>query len=75
MKDDNVKVYRDNLSTFEVTKEQQGTLRSIFNGYIFRREENGKFFVKCSTKKEEELLKLWLNGDINDKELFEKLWF
>lgn len=36
------------MKVYQVTKDQQLKLRGIFGGYIFRREEEGKYYVNAS---------------------------
>jgi|TARA_R110000782_G_scaffold14813_1_gene43926 hypothetical protein len=44
------------MKEYKVNKDHLSTIRHIFQGYIFRREEDGQGYVKC-TDKEAQIIK------------------
>ena len=45
------------MKTYEVSLEDFTKIRNTFSGAVFTRQENGKNYIKCGTKRTEEYLK------------------
>jgi hypothetical protein len=50
------------MKQIEVTEEQFYKILHIFQGYIFNRQENGKFFVKPCFPSERRIIKKLIKG-------------
>ena len=38
------------METYQITPTELGPIKNLFWGYIFRRKEGEKAFIKCSSK-------------------------
>tara|TARA_R110000822_G_scaffold213107_8_gene348465 strand:- start:771 stop:935 length:165 start_codon:yes stop_codon:yes gene_type:complete len=52
------------MKEYKVNKDHLPTIRSIFSGYIFRREEDGQGYVKCTDKEARIIRSAGINLDL-----------
>ena len=52
------------MKEYKVDKKHLPTIRHIFQGYIFRREEDGQGYVKCTDKKAQIIKRAGIHLDL-----------
>tara|TARA_R100000951_G_scaffold64144_1_gene54232 strand:+ start:221 stop:391 length:171 start_codon:yes stop_codon:yes gene_type:complete len=56
------------MKEYKVNKDHLSTIKHIFQGYIFRREEGGQGYVKCTDKEAQIIKSVGIHLDLVVKE-------